>query len=163
YSATCTQHRAKCIARYFPRCYNFRYRTPICVIGGKRRMSKSKEKGEPEMKEPASSVVQEAAEPSAISNQPAAEASLPAETAPGETLEWVVSFKASTGELVKIEKLDKASGSRQELTPEEYAEVAAKSVPVPELTGEAVAEHNAAHVALQAHIAAVSAAAYYQG
>jgi hypothetical protein len=124
-------------------------------------MSKSKDKGEPEVKEPVSSAVQEAAEPPA---QSVAEEALPAEPAPDETLEWVVSFKASTGELVKIEKLEKASGARQELTPEEYAEVAAKGVPVPEqASGDALAEHNAAHVALQAHIAAVRAAAYYQG
>jgi len=125
-------------------------------------MSKSKEKGEPEVKEPTSSTVQEAADATAVSSTPAETESLSMELAPEETLEWVVSFKASTGELVKIEKLDKTSGARQELTPEEYAEVAAKSVPVPD-PAEAAADQNAAHVALQAHIASVSAAAYYQG
>jgi hypothetical protein len=38
-----------------------------------------------------------------------------------QPVEWVFTFDPSTGETVKVEKIDKASGQRQELSEEEYA------------------------------------------
>jgi hypothetical protein len=42
-----------------------------------------------------------------------------AQTAP-ESEEWIFTLTSSTGELLKVEKLDRASGERKELSDEEY-------------------------------------------
>jgi hypothetical protein len=58
-----------------------------------------------------------------------------------ETEEWIISFKPASGILVKIERLLRESGERQELTPEEYSALAALGLPiaVPSLSGSGAA------------------------
>ena len=121
-------------------------------------MSETREKGAPEMKEKSGSSAKDTAAPVTPQGTP------PPEAAADETQEWVITFKPATGETVKIEKLDKVSGARQELTPAEYSEVAAMGCAVPQQVVEAATDPNAAaYESMINYIAAVSAAAYYQG
>lgn len=45
-----------------------------------------------------------------------------------EDEEWVLTFSGQTGDVIKIEKLDKSTGQRTELTEEEYAAVAGQDL-----------------------------------
>jgi hypothetical protein len=46
--------------------------------------------------------------------------------------EWVFTLQCETGQVVKVEKLDKRSGNRVELSEEEYAALAASLAPAAE-------------------------------
>jgi hypothetical protein len=63
------------------------------------------------------------ADPRERGSVPAKEAGIERAAAPGkeENEEWIFTTKVNTGELVKIEKVDRASGQRKELSDEEYA------------------------------------------
>ena len=55
------------------------------------------------------------------SEGPEAQQSAGQQQAPTE--EWIYGYNGNTGELLKIERLDKATGEKKELTQEEYAAV----------------------------------------
>lgn len=95
------------------------------------------------------------------------------ETQPEESEEWVFTLNSKTGELLKVERLDKASGERKELSEEEYSimygydpnsEAAAYSYydPYGYLTAyyQGIADYEAA---VNTAVASPEEEAYYQG
>src|SRR5947209_8702119 len=77
-------------------------------------MSESKEKTQAPHKEPAEKI------------EPVKEAT------PDAHEEWVFTLRSNSGEVVKVEKLDKQTGNRVELSEEEYAALAASITPAAE-------------------------------
>lgn len=94
------------------------------------------------------------------------------ETQPEEREEWVFTLNSKTGELLKVEKLDKTSGERKELSEEEYSALygsdptseaaALSSDPYGYLTAyyQGIADYEAA---INTAVASQEQEAYYQG
>jgi hypothetical protein len=53
------------------------------------------------------------------------------EAAATDEQEWIITFKPAQGTIVKVEKLEKDTGQRQELSKEEYGALAVLGLPVP--------------------------------
>jgi hypothetical protein len=98
----------------------------------------------------------------ATEEQSMASGAVPAEADPTE--EWVFTMSSLTGEIAKVEKIDKATGQRQEISEEEYAALSGYADPNADPYAAYYAEYGYDPYAEQqaAEAYAVYEAGYYQ-